>query len=84
MIGGVLGGGLCLPGGDLDGVRGGRTEGLALRSAFAASRSLGVASPVASPLELLLRLLRLLERVLLALFLSLRPLLRDLLLLLDG
>ena len=71
MIGGVLEGGLCLPGGDIDGVRGGRTEGLAFLSAGAASRSRRVASPAASPLELLLRLLRLLERVLLALFLSL-------------
>ena len=84
MIGGVLEGGLCLPGGDFEGVCGGRTEGFALSSAGCASRSLRVDSPVASPLELLLCLLLLLERVLLALFFSLRSLLRVLLFLLDG
>ena len=84
MIGGVLEGGSCLPGGDFEGVCGGRTEGLALSSAGRASRSRRADSPAASPLELLRCLLPLLERVLLALFLSLCLLLRVLLCLLDG
>ena len=82
IIGGVLAGGLFLPEGDLDGVREGRTEGLALRSVGAGSASLQRGSLAASSLELLLRLLRMLERVLLALFLIVSSLLRVLLLLL--
>ena len=63
---------------------GGRTEGLALKSAGTASRILGTGSLASSFLELLLGLLRLLDRVLLARFLSLLPLLRVLLLLREG